>query len=330
MSQVPSVFEDRTDNFRTNLVGFAGFTVLIWDHIDTFTTEVEYIWKGKKGPLVYLFLLNRYVTPLGFTVNLFAYLSPTWTTTAPVRVSKLVPRSANPSGWNCRCSHFIRYEGAMTMIGIHVVGLMMLIRIQALYSDKRLVVFVVGTLWLIMFSVQAWLLSTGQAVVHNPESGVRACTMIFRPSLSTVASSSAWMPLIYDSCVLILTLIKTVPATVKGQRVPPTNRRDGSNIMKRLFQDGLIYYSAIFAVNATIEIIFAPPGLKNITAQLELLIPVTMMSRITLNLKKLGSKRKLMGTTVADSGLPVVFASNGPSGRGRNTRNTEPFTTTLE
>lgn len=312
MSQLPSVFEDRTDNFRTNLVGFAGFTVLIWDHIDTFTTEVEYIWKGKKGPLVYLFLLNRYVTPLGFIVNLFAYLSPTWTTT--------------------RCSHFIRYEGSMTVIGIYVVGLMMLIRIQALYSDKRLVVVAVGALWLSMFSVQAWLLSKGQAVVHNPASGVRACTMIFPPSLSSIASSSAWMPLLYDSCILILTLIKTVPATVKGQRVPPNrNRRDGSNIMKRLFQDGLIYYSAIFAVNAvlTIMIISAPPGLKNITAQLELLITVTMMSRITLNLKKMGSKRKLMGTTLADSGLPVVFGSSGPSGRGRNTHNTEPFTTTL-
>jgi len=299
MSGLPTVLEDRTENFRTNCVGFAGSTLLIWDHIDTFTTEVEYIWNGKKGPLVYLFLLNRYLTPLGFIVNLFAYLSPTWTTE--------------------RCSHFIRYEGSMTVIGIHVVGLMMLIRIYALYSDKIFVVVAVGIGWLIMFSVQAWLLSKGQAVTHNPLSGVRACTMIFPPELSAIASSSAWLPLLYDSCVLILTLIKTVPVTVKSRRA--ANRRDGSNIMKRLFQDGLIYYSAIFAVNAvlTIMIISAPPGLKNIAAQLELLVTVAMMSRITLNLKKLGSKKKLMGTSVADSGLPVVFGASGPSGR-RNAR----------
>ncbi|KAF8190589.1 hypothetical protein K438DRAFT_1831310 [Mycena galopus ATCC 62051] len=286
MSQLPS------------LVGFAGFTVLIWDHIDTFTTEVEYIWKGKKGPLVYLFLLNRYVTPLGFIVNLF------------------VPCLANPSRWNCRCSHFICYEGSMTGIGIYVVGLMMLI---PLYSNKRLVVVAVGTLWLIMFSVQAWLLSKGQAVVHNPESGVRACTMIFPPSLSTIASSSAWMPLLYDSCILILTLIKTVPATVKGQRAPPNrNRHDGSNIMKWLFQDGLIYYS--WVVSLVISI-----GLNALLSGPYSRIPVTMMSRITLNMKKLGSKRKLMGTTFTDSGLPVVFRSNGPSDIGHNT---EPSTTT--
>jgi len=219
----------------------------------------------------------------------------------------------------------------MTVIGIHVVGLMMLIRINALYSDKRFIVVAVGILWLIMFSVQAWLLSKGEAVTHNPQSGVRACTMIFPPSLSAIASSSAWLPLLYDSCVLILTLIKTVPATVGGRRIPNRvpNRRDGSNIMKRLFQDGLIYYSAIFAVNAvlTIMIISAPPGLKNIAAQLELLVTVAMMSRITLNLKKLGSKKKLMGTTLADSGLPVVFGSAGRSG-GR--RNVPTVTTTVE
>jgi len=306
---VPTVLEDLTENFRTNCVGFAGFTILIWDHIDTFTTEVEYIWKGKKGPLVYLFLLNRYVTPLGFIVNLFAYLSPIWTFE--------------------RCNHFIRYEGAMTVIGIHVVGLMMLIRIQALYADKKFVVVAIGIGWLIMFSVQAWLLSKGQPVVHNRDSGVRACTMIFPPDLSDIASSSAWMPLLYDSCVLILTLLKTVPVTVKRRHGP--HRRDRSNIMKRLFQDGLIYYSAIFAVNAvlTIMIISAPPGLKNIAAQLELLITVTMMSRITLNLKKLGSKKKLMGTTMVDSGLPVVFGSGGPSNRPRNTH-TITTTTNIE
>ncbi|KAJ7018679.1 hypothetical protein C8F04DRAFT_1150504 [Mycena alexandri] len=273
-------------------VGFAGFTLLIWDHIDTFTAEVEYIWQGKKGILVYLFFLNRYLTPLGFIVNLWAYLWPTWSPEA---------------------THFIRYEGSMTVIGIYTVGLMMLIRINALYTDKQYIVISLGLLWLLMFTVQAWLLTNGEAVVHNPESGVRACTMIFKPQLSAIASSSAWMPLLYDSCVLILTLLKTVPT---GRRFPNRNRRDGSNIMKRLFQDGLIYYAAIFAVNAvlTIMIISAPPGLKNIAAQ----VTVAMMSRITLNLKKLGSKRKLMGTSVADSGLSVVFGSVGPSGGRRH------------
>ncbi|KAF8065008.1 hypothetical protein FPV67DRAFT_164595 [Lyophyllum atratum] len=59
VDQLPSVIDDAFRVLQTNYVGFASFTILIWDHIDTFDTEVEVIWKGKKGPIVYLFLLVR-------------------------------------------------------------------------------------------------------------------------------------------------------------------------------------------------------------------------------------------------------------------------------
>jgi hypothetical protein len=85
-------------------MGFASFSILMWEHCITFTEEVEYIWKGEKSPLVYLFLVNRYLTPFGFIVNFFAYLSSTWTIE--------------------RCNHFIRFEGSMTIIGIEIVALM--------------------------------------------------------------------------------------------------------------------------------------------------------------------------------------------------------------
>ncbi|KAF7357493.1 hypothetical protein MSAN_01345500 [Mycena sanguinolenta] len=252
MTSVPSVNDDVAETFRTNCVGFAAFSILIWDHVDTFATEVECIWKQEKGIVVYLFFLNRYLTPLGFIVNLFAYLSPVWTNQ---RYEILV----------VLCHHFIRFEGAMTLIGIHVVGIMMLLRINALYSTNRLLVAFVLGLWLVMFGVNAWLLTRGQPVIHNPQSGVRACTMIFPPQLSTIASSSAWLPLLYDSVILVLTLMKTLPLLKKGS---------GTYMIKRLLEDGLIYYTAICSVTLvlTIMIISAPPGLKNIAAQVELLV----------------------------------------------------------
>ncbi|KAF8961215.1 hypothetical protein BDZ97DRAFT_1921419 [Flammula alnicola] len=74
---VPAVYPDISDTVRTNYVGFASFIVLIWDHIDTFTDEVELIWKGKrKGLFVYLFLFNRYFTPLGFIINSYGAYTP--------------------------------------------------------------------------------------------------------------------------------------------------------------------------------------------------------------------------------------------------------------
>ncbi|KAJ7240542.1 hypothetical protein C8J57DRAFT_1562624 [Mycena rebaudengoi] len=290
---------DIAETFRTNCVGFAAFSILIWDHLDTLTAEVEYIWNGKKGTIVYLFLLNRYLTPLGFIVNLFAYLSPVWTEDRSV---------------NATCSDFIRYEGAMTLIGIHVVALMMLLRIKALYAAQKAIIGGVTLLFLIMLGMNAWLMTKGERVEHNPASGVRACTMIFSPEISVIASSSAWMPLFYDSVILILTLMKTLPSV---------RNKDASFIMKRLFQDGLIYYTAIFSVTLvlTIMIISAPPGLKNITAQLELLITVTMMSRITLNMKRCARKAQTTTLVVSNPGTLVFNStSHWPASPARRPR----------
>ncbi|KAF8158500.1 hypothetical protein B0H34DRAFT_846735 [Crassisporium funariophilum] len=252
--QPPTVIEDISAMYRTNYMGFASFTMLVWDHIDTFPDEVEYIWKGKKGLLVYLFLINRYLTPFGFIVNLF--------------------------GTDLRCNRFIRFEGSMTVIGINIVALMMFLRIYALYSRHYTVLGVVIFLFLFQVCMNGWLLTRGEDILIW---GKLACTMIFDPSI-VLASSSAWLPLLYDTVIVGLTLYRTLPSL---------KNKNTSYVMKRLFQDGLIYYrqGAIFAVTAvlTIMIIAAPPPLKNITAQLELLtfLPqVAMMSRITLNLKK--------------------------------------------
>ncbi|KAF8187770.1 hypothetical protein BJ912DRAFT_969587 [Pholiota molesta] len=268
--QIPQVDPDIADTIRTNYVGFASFVVLVWDHIDTFTDEVELIWKSnRKGLFGYLFLFNRYFTPLGFIINLYAYLSPTWTIE--------------------RCKHFVRYEGCTVAIAVEVVGLMMLLRINALYPHQRWIIKGVAMLLLFETVVNVWLISRGQPVVHNPNSGIHACSMVFDPAISGAASASAWIPLLYDTIIFGLTLYRTLP---------PIRREEATYIVKRLLEDGILYYSVIFSITfiLTFMIVAAPPGTKNICAQMEQLITVAMMSRITLNLKKAG--HRLNSTTL--------------------------------
>jgi hypothetical protein len=165
------------------------------------------------------------------------------------------------------------------MVGINIVGLMMLVRIYALYNRELRIVAGVATLLLVEIGMYAWLMTTGVPVQHVAST---SCTMIFGESNKIASSASAWLPLLYDTVVLVLTLKRTIPSARR-------NSRDSTmHLTNRLLEDGLIYYSAIFAVTLvlTVMIVAAPPGLKNITAQLELLITVTMMSRITLNLMK--------------------------------------------
>jgi len=251
-----SAFEDELDTTLTNYVAFIGFTILVWDHIITFDDEVKYIWRRRKTLLTCLFLINRYFTPLGFIGNLIAYFSD----------------------WSyAGCNHFVRYEGATVSIAIEVSGLMMLLRVRALYIQQPKVIWFVASILLTEIVVNAWLVSGGEAVRHG--TGVHACSMVFDPSLRFAPSLSAWLPLLYDTIVIGLTLAKCVG---------PVKQRTASHIVRTLLKDGLIYYSAIFAVNfvLAIMIVATPPGVKNICAQLEQLLTVAMMSRITLNLKR--------------------------------------------
>lgn len=84
--------------------------------------------------------------------------------------------------------------------------------------------------------------------------------MIFDPSISAAASSSAWIPLLYDTIVFSLTFYRTYPSI---------KHKEAGTVVRRILQDGLLYYSVILSVTMvlTIMIIAAPPGLKNITAQ---------------------------------------------------------------
>ncbi|KAJ3917569.1 hypothetical protein F5877DRAFT_68101 [Lentinula edodes] len=234
------LISDATEVRDTNYVAFVGFTIMIWDHLDTFTTE------------------NRYLIPLGFIVNLFGERPSLACFFRPSHA----PYTSLPS---------YRPRGAMTMIGINIVGLMMLIR------NQKFIVAGVAVLLLIEMGTYAWLMSTG-----------KPCTMIFGEKNSIATSSSAWLPLLYDTVVLGLTLGATIPS-VRDARGSTT-----VYVMRRLLQDGLIYFGVIFAVNLVLSLMIAvaDSGLKNITAQLELLVTVTMMSRITLNLMQSPDKHQ--------------------------------------
>ncbi|KAF9468653.1 hypothetical protein BDZ94DRAFT_687734 [Collybia nuda] len=148
----------------------------------------------------------------------------------------------------------------MTVIGINIVALMMLIRIYALYRDKLWAVKCVAPLLLVEVVVNGWLLTKGKPVLHVEGSGVHSCTMIFDTNMKALASSSAWLPLLYDTVATGLTLYRTMPSI---------REKNTMYITRSLLKDGLIYYSTILMVTLvlTFMIIFAPPGVQNIAAQ---------------------------------------------------------------
>jgi len=260
LTERDTIVQDDYYSTTTKYVGLAGFTILVWDHIITFSDEVEYIWKGRKGIAVYLFLLNRYLIPLSFIVNLWAYFRTTWSLES--------------------CRHFVRYEGSMTMIGISIVDLMMFMRIRALYARMLSIQALVLAIFLTFFGVNAYLLTRGVPVYHVAYPLVDSCTMIFDQKVSLAfASSTAWLPLIYDTVVVSLTVYRTASSVLS---------RNTNELFRVLLREGLLYYSVICTITMilTIMILHADPSIRNITAQLHLLLTVAMMSKISIHLKR--------------------------------------------
>ncbi|KAH9024816.1 hypothetical protein EDB85DRAFT_2150229 [Lactarius pseudohatsudake] len=296
------VVKDYRNSILTKYFGVASFTILVWDHIITFPDEVELIWKGGKGHVVYLFFLNRYLIPLSFVVNLWAYFSLEGT---------LGSQS---------CSHFVRFEGSMTMIGISVVALMLFLRIRALYADhagKLVIQAIIISILLTFVGVNSWLLTHGIPVPHYLAT---SCTMIVDPDVPAwIASSTAWLPLLYDTVVVSLTLYRTGGALYSASK-------STGEIFRVMLREGLLYYSAICTVTLafTIMIVSADPSVRNITAQLELCLTVAMMSRITLHLKRFGHGDTVISSYATrrphDRSLPPFVARpHGPSRRGFET-----------
>ncbi|EJD42823.1 hypothetical protein AURDEDRAFT_168067 [Auricularia subglabra TFB-10046 SS5] len=256
--------------FATNAVGVAGFTMLVWDHIITLDDEVNVIWKRpqgrKNGPLIYIFLILRYFAPLAYTVQLCSYFFP-------------------PSIWTPEvCDHYVAFEGAIIVVVLGLVALLMMIRVCAMYARSWKVLAILGSLFILQFTIQGWLQTRTHPVHHHFSTNIAGCSMLFDESLGGWPTASAWLPVIYDTAVFILTVYKTANILRRSHR----HAVHGSWIARTLLRDGALYYLAIVASNVPliIMIVAAPDPIKNIAAQLEAFVTVTMMSRITLSLRR--------------------------------------------
>jgi len=198
----------------------------------------------------------------------------------------------------------------MTMIGLGIAELIMMLRVGALYAWNRRILALLGTIWLVQMGVNGGLLRYGVPVQHNDIPGFTGgCTMIFDEKLGFWPSSTAWLPLIYDTVVFTLTVMKTYRSI---------RSKTAGLLMRALLRDGILYFSVIFVTNVVLcmMIIYSSAGLKNIVAQFELLITVTMMSRITLHLRTAarGSPDWLQTTAHDTLEIPLAFnVHRGPN-----------------
>ncbi|KAF8522756.1 hypothetical protein BU17DRAFT_64215 [Hysterangium stoloniferum] len=250
-----------TSRRATNYFGFSSFTILLYDHLLTFGDEVQYVWRGKKTLVSWLFLLP-------------------------------IPQQRG----EIQCKRFVRFEGAMTFLGVAVALIIMgfrryspiivLHRVSALYRGNVSVVVLLGVIYVGVFGTGVWLLSNGELLVTCVEVSFASGTTRSRNSRKNAWGSLwAWMPLLYDTVVLVLVL------RLLRIRAPLHRNEWGRDrLVTALITDGLLYYSIICASNLTLGIMITTAPISGSASsdsqRTHHSITVVMMSRITLNVRE--------------------------------------------
>ncbi|PVG00130.1 hypothetical protein CPB86DRAFT_755591 [Serendipita vermifera] len=202
-------------------------TWVIYETIITVDKSVELFWKQPCNSFKVLFFINRYVSILTTSIHTLQQ----FVTHPPVMV--------------CYVALWIWFTG--TMVLVLVVNLALLLRVNALWSHSRLVKRMAMVLSLINFLTYAisgtylWAISS-MAPQISPFTG---CSAIPR---SRLPLSILFIPsVVFETCVIILILIKTRPilGQTKG-RLP---------LLTLLLKDGIAYYVIIILT----QVLASPP-----------------------------------------------------------------------
>ncbi|CAE6441278.1 unnamed protein product [Rhizoctonia solani] len=242
-----------------------GYALLIYDHILTFTDEVQFIWKAKKSPVVIMFLLNRYITPIVLAIDL--YDKGGIATYASHRF--------------CITWYFTEAMWYITSFGI--IHALVAMRasfkpiVMAIWGRPRWIVFLLSSLWLTYFCTSLGILLASlftKAYTVHFEPLLKVCYLRIAPFLW-----SCWVPpLLLEITLFSLSCIQAFQAGKFTARTP---------IIHVLFRDGALHFVVILACSIfnMITWIAAPPNLVALAKYFGLAMVNVMISRMVINLR---------------------------------------------
>jgi len=254
-------------------MALVSFVILVYEHILTFGDEVEYVWKKKITPLTILFLTNRYFALPAFAVSMSAVFFPGWTIDA--------------------CRSVAQFEGATTQICVLIAEVMLIHRVYAVNTKKKLVLGILVPVWLLQFSLQSDALSHTQPVVFPPSNAIFGCILVAKPDFPNFIYFFLVPTVIFDALAFTLLIYGLHERVRRGSQ---------STIFRLVLRDGIVYFGILFAMNMTWTFTsrFLVDDLKNIFGFFNTVITIILMSRLTLHVKMYQPKAIYWGTSVTD------------------------------
>ncbi|KAJ7611150.1 hypothetical protein B0H17DRAFT_721077 [Mycena rosella] len=240
---------------------FAGcFTLLFFDFFLTLGDEVDYVWKARKTPMFYIFLMNRYC-PMAFCIITFIYFS-------------ILELRSN-------CNRFAIVEWLQTLLIVVPAEVVLILRIYALtkrnsYLSGFLVSLILVECVIVFYAMSLPGTNNALTLPHVPIDPFHVCILYSDPKMDTAYLSTS---IAFDCIVFTITIAATVNNSV---------HRSHPSILETIRWDGTLYFCVILSGNVVwmALAVNGRPGLKLMNAQPSMYLTSVMINRLTLSIRK--------------------------------------------
>ncbi|KAF8596179.1 hypothetical protein BDV93DRAFT_611045 [Ceratobasidium sp. AG-I] len=260
---------------------FAGFALLVYDHLLTFSDEVRFIWKRPGNPISIMFLINRYATPLILAVDIYD------------------KGGLTKNLDNQFCKVWFVVEGYLNFLLFAVIHGIMVMRVSALYGNRKEVSIPLYTAYALYFLSTFSIVTPGMLqAVSKLDSRVAFCCIphiASRPAESFYSENMllhacwgklvdyfwvTWIPaLLLETLVFCLTAWKAWQHSQANMNVP---------VAKTLYRDGFQYFFVIVLCTLFPLLVWtkAPNTLDAMPKYASMAIVNVMAFRLVLNLRR--------------------------------------------
>ncbi|KAL0947696.1 hypothetical protein HGRIS_013782 [Hohenbuehelia grisea] len=156
---------------------------------------------------------------------------------------------------------------------------MLIHRVFAVNLQKKLVLSILGPIWILQACLMSDALSNTEPVVFPPSNVLFGCILVAKPGFTNFIYFFLVPTVIFDAVAFAL-----LAYGLQGR----VRRGSQSTIFRLVLRDGIIYFAILFAINMTWTFTsrFLVDDLKNIFGFFNTSITVILMSRLTLHIRK--------------------------------------------
>jgi len=244
-------------------VQLASFVMLCYDHLLTFDTEVQRMWKSRLTLASGLWFMSRYLTPLVTLIAIIASNDPKWIGIA--------------------CENYVPFPIIMNIFLLAVVGAILCLRCYALCDQSPFALIILLTIYTAQL---ATMIYSAGGVISLPIPAALSPIGCFYTERSGFRYPSTWIAtLLFNASIFMITLIRVV--SMKFRR----SLRD-MPLLFLIAKDGIIYLGFIFIANIlsmTISLI-SPSEIRPIYGPISVVISVVAVNRMMLNLREEGAR----------------------------------------